>query len=92
MHRVLALGVDVATGLAATTEIARAAVLVVTKQADGLPPIALCTAAGVPDAACATASPALDAGNPAAPGSGGGACEASDERGQALFALWTLLG
>ena len=48
----------VATGLAATTEIARAAVFVVTKQAD----------------------------------TNDGACEASDERGQALFALWTLLG
>ena len=29
------------------------------------------------------ASPAIDAGNPAAPGSGGGACEAADQRGEA---------
>ena len=57
VHRVLALCMVVATGLAATTEIARAAVLIVTKQAD----------------------------------TNDGACEASDERGQALFALWTLL-
>jgi len=28
-----------------------------------------------------TASPAIDAGNPATPGSGGGACQATDQRG-----------
>ena len=33
--------------------------------------------------ALATGSPALDAGSPAAPGSGGGACEAGDQRGVA---------
>jgi CSLREA domain-containing protein len=42
---------------------------------------ALCTAAGVPHVACPAASPALEAGNPALPGSGGGACEATDQRG-----------
>lgn len=43
--------------------------------------VAICTAVGVPHAGCAAASPALDAGNPAAPGSGGAACATTDERG-----------
>lgn len=34
-----------------------------------------------PTSALLTGSPALDAGNPAAPGSGNGACEAADQRG-----------
>ena len=34
-----------------------------------------------PTSALLTGSPALDAGNPAAPGSGSGACEATDQRG-----------
>jgi len=34
-----------------------------------------------PTVALATGSPALDAGNPAVPGSGNGACEAADQRG-----------
>ncbi len=34
-----------------------------------------------PTAALLAGSPALDAGNPAAPGSGNGACEAADQRG-----------
>jgi CSLREA domain-containing protein len=42
---------------------------------------ALCTGVGIPDAGCTAASPALDAGSPAIPGSGGTACEASDQRG-----------
>jgi hypothetical protein len=41
---------------------------------------ALCTAAGVPDPSCRAASPAIDAGNPAKPGSGGTACEVTDQR------------
>jgi len=36
-----------------------------------------------PTLALLPASPAIDAGNPAAPGSGGGACEAADQRGAA---------
>ena len=44
------------------------------------PTHALCTGAGVPDASCAGASPLIDAGNPAAPGSGGAACAAADQR------------
>ncbi len=36
-----------------------------------------------PTLALLAASPAIGAGNPAAPGSGGGACEAADQRGEA---------
>jgi parallel beta-helix repeat protein len=42
---------------------------------------ALCEGVGVPHVACAGPSPALDAGNPATPGSGGNTCEAIDQRG-----------
>ena len=42
---------------------------------------ALCTATGVPHPSCMAPSPALDAGDPATPGSGGSACEATDQRG-----------
>lgn len=42
---------------------------------------ALCAGPGAPDASCTDPSPAIDAGNPAAPGSGGNACEATDQRG-----------
>jgi hypothetical protein len=47
------------------------------------PTQALCTGAGEPDPSCTAASPAIDAANPAAPGSGGTACEATDQRGVA---------
>ncbi len=43
---------------------------------------ALCTGAGTPEAGCAGVSPALDTADPAAPGSGGGACESNDQRGR----------
>lgn len=42
---------------------------------------ALCTEAGVPDASCTGVSPAVDAGNPGTPGSGGNTCAATDQRG-----------
>ncbi len=44
------------------------------------PTHALCSGPGVPDASCSAASPLLDAGNPAVPGSGGSACPAADQR------------
>jgi hypothetical protein len=43
--------------------------------------MALCTGLSLPSPSCTDASPAINAGNPATPGSGGYACAATDQRG-----------
>ncbi len=46
---------------------------------------ALCTDAGEPHASCTSASPAIDAGNPAEPGTTADGCPAIDQRGVNRF-------
>ena len=55
----------------------------ITGQDPLLDPLALNSPGTTETRALGTGSPAIDAGNPAAPGSGGNACEATDQRGVA---------
>ena len=55
----------------------------ITGQDPLLDPLALNAPGTTETRALGTGSPAIDAGNPAAPGSGGNACEATDQRGVA---------